>query len=237
MPDSSQLCDCAKDPGVCIVSMMAPYLVVSQLVQRTTGRGFCSIFTVLCVFQALAIIFFAAAEEQLIKTWAASFHAISCKYPAFSDVTGLPEGLPKWMKDSGNDEQKLGQIFPCSMFFEANGEIAGWYDIMGVIIGILNILGAVCELATAITFLVAMCKVRSALRQKNLAGGNGCMDCCCTWCCWSCFLAQTARSAGITGKSYSLTAIDAEIGLPTPTLGSEKGPNVDVVLAEVSPPL
>jgi len=214
MPDSTQLCDCAKDPGLCIASMIAPGIVVSQLVQRTTGTGFCSILTVLVVFQSLAFIFFMAAEEELVKTWAAAFHAISCKYPTFSDVTGLPNGLPNWMEDSRNDEVKAGQIFPCSTYFDDDGEIAGWYDIEGIVIMILNILGGLCEIATVIAFLVAIIKVRSALRSKNQAGGNGCMDCLCACCCWSCFLSQTARSAGISGKTYSFTAIDAEIGVP-----------------------
>ena len=230
MPDSSQLCDCAKDPGLCIASMMAPYVVLSQLVQRATGSGFCSIFTLLCVFQGISICFFAAAEEETIKSWAASFHAISCKYPAFSDVTGLPEGLPKWMKDSGNDEQKLGQIFPCSMMFEDDGEIAGWYDTQALIIMVFNIIGAVFELAAVIAFLVGVIKVRSALRAKDQAGGNGCTDCLLACCCAPCFLAQTARSAGITGKTYSIFAVDAEIGLPTTTSTGTK----DVVTVQLS---
>lgn len=215
--DSTGLCDCGADPGLCIASMIAPYIVLSQLSQRVKAASFCMTFTLLCTFQGLVVVFFGAAEDEMIKMWVARFNAISC-VRKWSDVSALAGGLPEWMKNSNIDEVKDGEIFPCAQMFgddaKKDGNITDWYDIESLLVMIFNIIGLVFEILVCIVFMSTLIKVRERMRSEGKAGGNCCTDWLKGLCCYPCFLSQTMRSAGVTGKSFSLFSVDAELGLP-----------------------
>jgi len=211
--------------------MIAPYVVVSQLGQRLKAASFCMTFTLLCTFQGLAVVMFGAAEEEGIKMWVARFNAISCKVGKWSDVSGLKGGLPAWMKNSPIDEIQDGEIFPCKEMFDLNN-IADTYNVQSLLVLIFNILGLIFEIITCIIFISTLINIRGKMRAEGKAGGNCCTDWLAGMCCYPCFLSQTMRSAGVTGKSYSLFAVDAELGLPGASVSTTK--DVPVAVASTS---
>ena len=87
----------------------------AAVAHRVQAASFCTIFTMLAVFQTLAMIFFGAAEENIIKlekelekvevteedftAWVAIVEkALPARRPAFSGVLGGHSGLPSGQK-------------------------------------------------------------------------------------------------------------------------------------------
>lgn len=216
MPDSSQLCDCTVDPGPCVVAAMCPGVMLSQLYHRVTGGSFCKVFTLLAIFQGLAIICFSISENTTTNMWAKRFAAISCAHGKWSDISGLTGDLPMWM---GTDQQpaevQSGELFPCEPTFGDTKDVKGWYDFNSLIIVAFQALGAVFQLIAFIITMSFFLSIRSALRTKGRAGGNCCTDFWLLCCCGPCMLSMTARSSGLSGKSYAFTAVDGEVSLPS----------------------
>merc|ERR1711988_464587 len=114
------------------------------------------------------------------------------------------------MRNSNDEDVKAGILFPC---IDTEEGIKDYYNLTSVLVAVLYGLGAICQLIFVILFIVYVTKARSGLRAKGDAGGDCCTDCLAAFFCWSCVLTQSLRSSGITGGSYSLTAVDAELGL------------------------
>ena len=135
------------------------------------------------------------------------------------------------MDGDRNDDVQDGELFPCSSMFGDDGNISDWYDLTSLLLLIFNIIGLVFEILVGIVFCGTVIKLRQQLRNEGKAGGGCCTDWLKSMFCVPCFLAQTMRSAGVTGKTYSLFAVDAELGLGS---GATSTKDIPVALATAS---
>jgi len=210
----TDLCGYDRDPGLCLVSTFSPFILLSQLVERLQKGTCLGTFVGIVSLEVLAAVFFYEVEEAQVEAWARVFNMITCASPTWSSVAGIKGGLPQWMTNSGNNDVKDGTVFPCVF---PNNEPKNYFDYVSTYSLIMFILAAICQLAAIVVFVYKVVQVRAALREREVARGNCCTDVILSIFCWPCFLSQTARTAGVVGKTYSFTAVDAEIGIAHPT--------------------
>jgi len=222
------------------VSCCFPSLVIAQLSERVGALGYCKVFLILSIMQILSISCFFADEALLAELFLTFFQAMNCKdkegnvatTSQFGNIAGISTGLPWIMtkispKADDYEEQafQAGTLFPCPTKYTGGvdwptsttpdkDKITDQINVSVDVAIAFTIAFAVLQILSGILFVIFVMNMRSKLRAQGKATGNAALDCLLGCCCCCCFLNQSLRESGITGKSYSLTATDGELGAP-----------------------
>lgn len=212
------MCD-GDDHGLCCVSCCFPCVVISQLWTRMGNTRGCSIMGLLIFFQASAFFFFFADELMFSEILVIFFMAMNCKDPDFSNIGGIPTGLP-WVMTKvtpdPNDAAEVawanGTLFPCpnSNNRPGQGVTAGINDSVDIALA-FTIAFVVSQLMVFILSVSFIVYIRSQLRQKGQVDSSCLCDVLCSLTCPCCFLALTMRESGMAAKTYSITASDGSM--------------------------
>ena len=204
---------------MCCISCCFPCVFLGQLTERVGTMKGGTVFSLVLLFQACAIFFFFLDDLMIAEMLVLFFMAMNCKDVTFSNISGIPTGLPDIMTkihphldDAAEVAFSKGTLFPCPNDRNfGKGVTDDINDSVDLALA-LAIAAVACQITVLVLVVFNLLQVRAKLRSQGKASSSCPVDFILSLFCPCCIMALTMKEAGVEARTYSFASPTGEAG-------------------------
>jgi len=177
-----------------------------------------TVFSLVLLFQACAIFFFFLDDLMIAEMLVLFFMAMNCKDVTFSNISGIPTGLPDIMTkihphldDAAEVAFSKGTLFPCPNDRNfGKGVTDDINDSVDLALA-LAIAAVACQITVLVLVVFNLLQVRAKLRSQGKVGSSCISDLFLGIFCPCCSMSLTMKEAGVEPGMYSFASPDGSV--------------------------